>query len=75
MTHTCHARDCSVKVPPAMFMCKRHWRMLTDKLRAKIWTHYVPGQEVRKDPSDKYLKWAGRAIDYVAMIEGKKKRK
>lgn len=69
LPHYCHATDCSVRVPPAMFMCRRHWRMVPPKMRAKIWKHYVPGQETRMDPSDKYLKWATRAVQAVAERE------
>lgn len=28
-----------------MFMCRRHWFMLTRKEQAEVWAHYVPGQE------------------------------
>lgn len=70
MAHTCHARGCRVAVPPRMFMCKRHWFMLPYATRDAIWAVYVPGQEVRKDPSPEYLDVAQRAIDWLAAKEG-----
>lgn len=53
--HTCHWPDCKRPVPEAMWGCLQHWRRLPHVLRNKIWETYVPGQEVRKDPSEDYL--------------------
>jgi hypothetical protein len=69
MTHTCHARGCARAVPERMFMCLRHWRMVPRALQAEIWAEYVPGQEIRKDPTDAYLDVAHRAIQTVAEKE------
>jgi hypothetical protein len=52
-----------------MFMHRGHWYMLTAKLRAAVWAAYVPGQEIRKNPSEAYLKAAREAIDYIEMKE------
>jgi hypothetical protein len=68
--HTCHAMRCETKVPPRMFMCLRHWRMVPRAMQANIWAQYVPGQERRKDPTDAYLRATREAIDYVAQCEG-----
>jgi hypothetical protein len=70
MRHTCHARGCTTAVPPRMFMCRRHWRMVPRALQAEIWAEYVPGQEIRKDPTEEYLEVADRAIQAVAQKEG-----
>jgi hypothetical protein len=40
--------------------------MLPREMRAQIWAHYRPGQEVRKDPTPEYLEAANRAIAFVA---------
>jgi len=66
MSHTCHAPNCPVEVPPKMFMCKPHWMSLRPSLRDEIWKTYRPGQEVTKDPSPEYLAAARKAIDYLA---------
>jgi hypothetical protein len=55
MRHECHYPECSLIVPPKMLACRRHWFQLPAFLRQKIWAAYVPGQEVRKDPSANYL--------------------
>lgn len=55
MSHTCHAHDCEVDVPPAMFMCKPHWYSLCKPTRDAIWREYRPRQEVTKRPSLRYL--------------------
>lgn len=70
MKHTCHAKLCQIVVPPKMFMCRQHWYMVPFKLRRAIWAAYVPGQEIRKDPSREYLAVAQEAIEAVALKEG-----
>jgi hypothetical protein len=71
LKHTCHAQGCLVPVPERMFMCARHWRMVPRPLRAEIWATYVPGQEIRKDPTEEYLDVAHRAVHAVAAKEGR----
>lgn len=69
--HSCHAKNCTVAVPPKMFMCKRHWFILPKAYRTAIWDAYVPGQEVTKTPSKAYLTAADACIGYVANYEAK----
>lgn len=69
MNHTCHATKCFVEVPPKLFMCKKHWYMLPREIRSAVWATYVPGQEVRKDPSRAYLEVTQQAIAYVERAE------
>ena len=71
MKHTCHATFCKTNVPPKMFMCKKHWYMVPPRLRSAIWAAYVPGQEIRKDPTREYLDVAQEAIAAVAAKEGR----
>jgi len=54
-----------------MLMCRRHWFMIPKALRAEVWAAYVPGQEVRKDPTDEYLKVQRRAVEAVEKREGR----
>ena len=70
--HTCHAEGCEAVVPPKMLMCLRHWRMVPVGLQRSVWRFYVPGQEIRKDPTVEYLRAAGEAITAVAHIEGRR---
>lgn len=67
--HHCHAHNCHVRVPPKMFMCARHWRMLPREAQDDIWNNYVPGQERRKDPTNEYMKAAQRARAIVFQKE------
>ena len=67
--HTCHARNCDVRVPPKLLMCRRHWYMVPKAIRDAVWAEYRPGQEVRKDPSGAYLQVARQAIDAVSIAE------
>lgn len=69
--HRCHAEGCSTDVPPAMFMCKRHWFMVPINLRNQIWALYEPGQEITKSPNNLYVKVALAAIKAVAEKEAK----
>jgi hypothetical protein len=38
-----------------MWGCRAHWYKLPKPLRDAIWRAYVPGQEITKTPSQKYL--------------------
>lgn len=67
--HLCHAKRCSTPTQPKMFMCRRHWFMLPKIKRDKLWAVYVPGQEVRKDPTPEYLEVARELIEFVAAKE------
>jgi hypothetical protein len=69
--HYCHAMQCFTEVPPKMFMCKPHWRMLPKAMRDAIWDNYRPGQEIDKEPTNDYVIAASRAIAHIAVKEGK----
>jgi len=75
MAHTCHAAGCSRKVPPVMFMCKRHWFMLTPELRAAIWRTYRPGQcddwkisQAYADAATAAVRWLGQKEDVLPAL-------
>lgn len=56
--HTCHWPGCKSQVPPRLWGCKKHWFMLPKHLRDKVWSAYVPGQEISKTPSPEYVRVA-----------------
>lgn len=64
--HHCHWPDCTAKVPPAMWGCKRHWYALPLTLRRAIWRTYRPGQEIDKRPSAEYLAVAASVQAWIA---------
>ena len=51
-------------------MCRKHWYMVPLHLCQAVWAAYVPGQEIRKDPTMLYLEITHQAIDVVAAKEG-----
>ena len=55
MAHHCHFPNCRKSVPPKMWGCREHWFMLPAAMRAAIWRHYRPGQEIDKKPSAVYI--------------------
>lgn len=63
--HTCHWPGCNKQVPPAMWGCKTHWFKLPLPLRNAIWAAYVPGQEIRGDPTPTYLAVADRVEKWI----------
>lgn len=63
--HECHWPGCPRQVPPALWGCKQHWFRLPKPLRDKIWATYVPGQEIRKDPSTAYLDAADEVQKWI----------
>lgn len=52
-----------------MLMCLKHWKMVPRVGQLDIWKTYVPGQEIRKDPTDEYLKAQQRAVAMVLKAE------
>ncbi len=69
--HRCHAVGCSTKVPPRMFMCGPHWRMLPKVYQNVIWSYYRPGQEIDKQASIEYIAVAFAGVACVAIQEGR----
>ena len=65
MGHKCHWPGCNKEVPPAMWGCKPHWFALPKQLRDKVWAAYVPGQEITKTPSAKYIAVANEVQDWI----------
>lgn len=55
MTHECHAHGCRVQVPERFLFCSPHWFATRKVLQNAIWREYRPGQEERKNPSNRYL--------------------
>jgi hypothetical protein len=54
-----------------MFMCKRHWFMLTLPMRDEVWSVYQEGQEEGRAPvSAEYLEVTTRIIHWLAVKEG-----
>lgn len=71
MPHTCHAIDCNTKVPPEMFMCRKHWFMLPKINRNLIWSTYRIGQCDDWNPSKAYCDIAKKCVEFIARREGK----
>lgn len=69
MSHHCHADGCQKEVPPKMFMCLKHWRMVPKTFQNDIWKHYRPGQEIDKNPTNDYVKATQRARAIVRLRE------
>lgn len=64
--HHCHWPGCGKQVPPALWGCLRHWRMIPKELRDRIWDAYRPGQERNMTPSREYVKVAREVQDWIA---------
>lgn len=64
--HACHWTGCPLQVPPAMWGCTRHWYMLPQGLRNKIWAAYRPNQESDLKPSERYLAVAREVQEWIA---------
>ena len=68
--HTCRAYGCDKVTPPRLLMCSRHWHMVPDKLKKRVWSAYDPGQEITGSPAVEYIAAATAAILAVAAAEG-----
>ncbi len=71
MSHLCHANNCIKEVPPKMFMCLKHWKMVPKNVQADIWKNYRRGQEIDKRPTKRYLYVTGIAKYMVLLQENK----
>ena len=69
--HHCHAVGCEAAVPPRLFMCARHWRMVPAEGKRQVWANYRAGQEVDKRPSSEYLRVTDECRRIVAHREGR----
>lgn len=58
IVHRCHWPTCITPVPPRMWGCRKHWRMIPQILKDKLWKAYVVRQEVNKNPTMEYLQVA-----------------
>lgn len=70
MAHTCHATGCETRVPPEMLMCRKHWLMVSKRLRTLVLKYYRPGQCDDWLPSSAYCGCAAAAVEEVARAEG-----
>lgn len=74
MTHACHHPTCTREVPPKLLACAYHWRVLPERLKARIWTEYHTGQEILKNPSKEYLVVMRECIQYWSDNDGRHER-
>jgi hypothetical protein len=63
--HTCHWPGCATRVPAAMWGCRPHWYRLPLGLRNQVWAAFVPGQEVTKTPSRRYVAVARKVQAWI----------
>lgn len=68
--HWCHAAECVIEIPPAKFVCRKHWSMLPKVFKEAIEREYVKGQEVSKTPTTRYIAVQRGAIAVLAKLEG-----
>lgn len=69
MSHHCHAEGCTARVPPRMFACRRHWRMVPPQLQRDLWNVYREGQEKDKQITTAYLLVQLRCRYQIALVE------
>lgn len=72
--HGCHWPGCSAQVKPALWGCAKHWYMLPEGLRSKIWAAYRPGQEDTLTPSRTYVAVAREVQDWIVSYEARQHR-
>lgn len=68
--HHCHWPGCKKQVPPAMWGCLRHWKMVPQHLRTKLWKAYRIGQEKDMTPSREYLTVAREIQNWIKANHG-----
>lgn len=68
--HHCHWPGCTKQVPPAVWGCQKHWFMLPQDIRTRIWRAYKPGQEIDGTPSGEYVAAALEAQAWIIANHG-----
>lgn len=68
--HRCGWPGCGRPVAPALWGCSKHWLMLPETIRTRIWRAYRPGQE-DTNASAEYIDAAEAAQFYIKSIEDK----
>lgn len=63
--HGCHWPGCTADVPPAMWGCREHWKLLPRALRTKIWRTYRIGQEETGEVSKEYVATAREVQTWI----------
>lgn len=53
-------------MPPALWGCSEHWRLLPPELRRRVWATFRPGQENDGRPSRDYLEVARAIQEWIA---------
>lgn len=71
VVHRCHATGCNVQISPFLLMCLKHWNMVPQVMKKRVWLYYRKGQEIDKQPSPEYMRAQQAAIQAVAEKEGK----
>jgi hypothetical protein len=44
-THKCYAAECPYVLPANLLMCKRHWFLVPQGIRNRVWALYRAGKE------------------------------
>jgi len=64
--HQCHWPKCPRMVPPPIWACPQHWRILPKGLRDALWEYYLPG------PTIKYLKVVSKVEKWIEGYQAEK---
>jgi hypothetical protein len=64
---------CQVTAKPGRLMCYRHWVSLPKRLRAPIWEHYVPGQNMATATAG-YLEALREVLAYACRVNAEAER-
>lgn len=67
--HLCHAPGCTRTIPPRLFACPAHWRLVPRWLQAWLLKEYRSGQERDKKPSARYCAVQTRCRLDLARLE------
>jgi len=67
---TCWANGCERQIDDQYLMCSRHWRLVPQEVRNRVWRHFREGQDATT-ASQEYFEAAADAIESVARREQK----
>jgi hypothetical protein len=69
----CPWPGCQVTAKPGRLMCYGHWTRLPKRLRAPIWEHYKPGQNLAT-ASPEYVDALLEVLEYARRVTAEAER-
>jgi hypothetical protein len=66
---TCRAIGCTRTLPPYVFMCRKHWRLVPGDLKREVWRNYTVAKAKGRQLSEEWDALIVKVVEAVAQIK------